>query len=98
MYWSICAQEAYVSLLHFERVRLSRRRAAALAETHLERVVKVGHLAQRVEELVHARLVVVDERLQAHHVGLLGVARLVGQVLQHLGDLRAREERERLRR
>lgn len=37
---------------------------------YLERVVKVGNLAQRIQELVHPRLVVVDERLQRHHVCL----------------------------
>jgi hypothetical protein len=58
---------------------------------HLERVVEVGDVAQRVEELVHARLVVVDEGLERHHVRFLGVRRLVGEVLEELGDLRSGE-------
>lgn len=54
--------------------------------THFEGVVEVAHLAQRIEESIHPLLVVLDERVQAHHILLLSVRRLVGKVLQHLGD------------
>lgn len=65
---------------------------AFLRQSHvlvqLERLVKVSNLTQLVQELVHPCLVAVDERVERLHVRLLGIAWLVGQVLQHLGDKR----------
>lgn len=55
--------------------------------THLKSVVEVSDLAEVVQELVDPRLVVLHERVQRHHVCLLRVRRLVGQILQHLRDL-----------
>jgi hypothetical protein len=57
---------------------------------HLERIVEVGDIAKRIEELVHPRLVVVDEGLERHHVSFFGVRGLVGEVLEKLGDLHER--------
>lgn len=53
---------------------------------HFERVVKVADVTERVQKVVHARLVVFHKPIQACHVGFFGVRGLVGQVLQHLGN------------
>lgn len=49
--------------------------------THLESIVEIADIAKSVEEKVHSRFVVVDERIQAHHVSLLGIRRLIRQIL-----------------
>jgi hypothetical protein len=58
-----------------------------VGETYLERLVEIPNFTQRVQKLVHPSLVVLDKRVQAHHVLFLRIGRFVCQVLQHLGDL-----------
>lgn len=53
---------------------------------YLQTLIKVANFAQVVEEFVYPGLVVLDKGVEGHHVGLLGVRRLVGQVLKQLGD------------
>lgn len=53
---------------------------------YLQTLVKVANFAQVVEELVYPGLVVLDKGVEGHHVGLLGIGRLVGQVLEQLGN------------
>lgn len=54
---------------------------------YLQALVEITNFAQIVEELVYPGLVVLDKRVESHHVGLLGVGGLVGQVLEQLGNL-----------
>lgn len=54
---------------------------------YLERFIEVANFTQIIEELVDASFVVLNEGVQRHHVGFLGVGGLVGQILQHFGDL-----------
>ena len=54
---------------------------------YLQALVEIANLAKIVEELVYPGLVVFDKGVESHHVSLLGVGRLVGQVLEQLGNL-----------
>lgn len=97
-----------VDVLHQERVRrkdlvesdvdlevLLRQRHVLI---HLELLKEVADFAELIEEGVHSSLVRLDERIQRRHVLLFCVARLVRQVLQHLGQQRQRPLRMRGRR
>ena len=55
--------------------------------TNLKSLIKVSDFAQIVQELIDASLVVLNEGIQRHHVRLLGVRRLIREVLKHLCDL-----------
>lgn len=56
-------------------------------KTHLKSIVEIAHFAKVVQELVDPSLVILHERVQRHHILLLGVRGLVRQVLQHLRNL-----------
>ena len=63
---------------------------AHINPAYFQAFIKVIHVAEVVEELRDALLVAVDERIQRHHVHLLAVRRLIGEILQHLGNERER--------
>lgn len=68
-------------------VRVRKGKRGTQDETYLEGIIKVSNITERIQELVHSSLVVVDEGVESHHVSFLCVRRLVGQILQHLRNL-----------
>ncbi len=54
---------------------------------YLKCVKEVPYFTQIVQELIDAGFVVLDERIESHHVDFLGIGRFVCQILQHLSNL-----------
>lgn len=55
--------------------------------TYLKGIIEVGNVTEIIQELIDAGLIVLDERIKAHHVLFLGVGWFVREVLEHFGDL-----------
>jgi len=83
MYHEILLGQCHV-LIHLKRRHKQRTATEWTIIVYLESIVEIADFAQIVQELVDARLVIFDERIEGHHILFLGIRRLVRQVLKHL--------------
>lgn len=76
VYLKILLRQSHV-LIHLSNVGMSAKVNTSPFErviaSHLQRIVKIAHVTQGVEELIHPSLVVVHKRIQAHHICLFGI-------------------------
>ena len=61
-------------------------------KNNLQGIIEVSDLAKVIKELVDARLVILNKRVECDHIGFFCVGGFVSQILQHLSNLRNRSK------
>lgn len=70
------------------RHEISTEEARRTTGTHLKSVIEVADLTKVIQEEIDPGFVILHERVKNDHVCLFRIRRLVGQILQHLCDLK----------